>query len=54
MENKIEDLEHLINFVEWAKQHGLQIEFLDTFIEQIKLGKSIRESYYFSNYEWDL
>ena len=40
--------------LEQAHNNGLEVEWMETFLEHVKNGYSVIESCYHANYEWDL
>jgi len=40
--------------LEYARENGLELEWMETFLDHVKNGYSIMESCYHANYEWDL
>jgi hypothetical protein len=53
-ENEINDAKLFIDALAWAKQHGLEIEFFNFFLADIKRGASVEDAIWYANCEWDL
>jgi hypothetical protein len=53
-EDDIKTAKDFIASLEWAKECGLELEFMTFFFEEFKRSKSVYESIWYANCEWDL
>jgi len=53
-QRKFDNCVHLLNSIENAKSHGLEVEFLVFFIDYLCAGSSIHEAIESANREWDI
>jgi hypothetical protein len=54
-DKRFEDIQYLLNYIEWAKTNHLDIEFLDSFLDEyVANGNDIMLAIKHSAREWDL
>lgn len=55
MESKtFDDIDQLIDALAWARECGLEHEFLEFFLNDYATTKSIPSAIWYANCEWDL
>lgn len=50
----LRDAQLVISAIDYAKQHGLELEFVDSLLFELKAGHTVDDAIYFAMYEWDL
>lgn len=50
----IKEVEHLLRSLQWAKDNGLELEYLVSFLEDFRSTGSVMEAVWFAECEWDL
>ena len=53
-DRKFQELQQVINALDWARKQDLDLEWLDTYDEHRSQGYSITDSIQHANREWDL
>ncbi|NDG32381.1 hypothetical protein EB118_20185 [bacterium] len=53
-QRKFDNCVSLLNAIENAKSHGLEVEFLVFFIDYLCEGSSFQEAIKYANREWDI
>lgn len=51
---RFEELQLVVNALDWARRQDLDLEWLDTYDEHRLQGYSIQEAIQHANREWDL
>lgn len=51
---RFEELQLVVNALDWARKQDLDLEWLDTYDEHRSLGYSVPDSIQHANREWDL
>ncbi len=52
--HKMKDLRGFADCVKWAREQGMEVEFVDAAIYALERGESLTEAIWFANCEWDL
>ncbi len=53
-DKKFAQLQTVVNALDWARKHDLDLEWLDSFLENRSQGYNIPDSIQHANREWDL
>lgn len=53
-EQRRAEVENFIKTFEWAKENGLECEFVESFLQDFESTKSIPSAIWFASCEWDL
>ena len=53
-DRKFQELQQVVNALDWARKQDLDLEWLDTYDEHRSQGYSIPEAIQHANREWDL
>lgn len=51
---QFEEAKSLLNAIAYASKNGLELEFVESFLYEIKSGHTVEKAIYFALYEWDL
>lgn len=51
---KFQELQQVVNALDWARRQDLDLEWLDTYDEHRSQGYSIADAIQHANREWDL
>jgi hypothetical protein len=51
---KFQELQQVVNALDWARKQDLDLEWLDTYDEHRSQGYTITEAIQHANREWDL
>jgi hypothetical protein len=54
LEQRYQEIEHFLKSLAWAKECGLETEFMLSFLQDFEQTKSIPSAVWFADCEWDL
>lgn len=52
--DEIDAVKTLIESIKWARESGLEVEFVQFFLDEFKRTGNVYESIWYANCEWDL
>lgn len=47
-------IEHFLKYLDWAKENGVEIEFMNSFLQDYSYNSNINQAVWFAVCEWDL
>lgn len=50
----LRDAQLVISAIDYAKQYGLELEFVDSLIFELRAGHTVDDAIHFAMYEWDI